>query len=158
LPGATAPVQAQGPTGLVQFAFDDGFIDEAAEILLGWWWFHAQQLSARDPPRKMLRQQLRCSIQNQDGFEQAIRQLQASITQRKLQVVWPPPASIDPSKVHWHARASSRGCSFQFSSSASPSGSESATMPQPAWARRVWPDRMSDRIRMLLSKRPSQSM
>ena len=33
-PGAAAPVQAQGPTRLVQFAFHNRFIDEAAEIPL----------------------------------------------------------------------------------------------------------------------------
>ena len=54
-----------------------------------------------------------------------------------------------------HAKASSRGWSFQPSSSASPAGSESATMPQPAWTRSRWPLTMALRIRMLLSKLPS---
>ena len=56
-----------------------------------------------------------------------------------------------------HCNALSKGCNFQFSSSASSSGLESATIPQPAWARNLSFCRINVRIKMLLSKHPSQS-
>lgn len=121
------------------------------------------------PALEMGIQQPGLPLLQQHRFKQAIGQGQAAIIEGQAQLVGPAPLAplgrlagvADPGDWLWevlaaaHARASSRGWSFQPSSSASPAGSESATMPQPAWTRRRWPLTMTLRIRMLLSKLPS---
>ena len=126
------------------------------------WWVHAQQSCTVAPALQVLLQELRLTVADQHGFKEAIGQEQGAVVEGKLQACSCSPLTLDPGDggAHasgGHASASSKGCSFHINSSASPRGSESATIPQPAWARRVSPWRSKDRIKMLLSKLPSQS-
>ena len=120
------------------------------------WWVHAQQSCTVAPALQVLLQELRRTVADQHRFKEAIGQEQGAVVEGKLQACCCSPLALDPGDSGAHASASSKGCSFHINSSASPRGSESATIPQPAWALRVSPWRSKDRIKMLLSKLPSQ--
>ena len=166
---APAPVEPQGTAaaqGRADAAAGGGCAQQALHGRCPRWWWQPQQGRRALPALQMLRQQPGAAGLHQHRFKQAVGQQQAPIVERYGQVSGAAPATM-PRAIPQpgnrgghglgaiHARASSSGCSFQPSSSASAAGSESATMPQPAWARSRWPRSSSERIRMLLSNCPS---
>ena len=162
---ATAPVQTEHRICLAKIGALHRRFDQWVQLLLIRWFRQPQQLRSGAPALPVLLQQHRHAVAQQHRFEHAVGQLQAAVIQGQRQAVGCAPAAVDPGDGVFHGmgrpghvRAFNRGCSFHISSSASFSGSESATMPQPAWARSCSPRRISERIRMLLSKLPSQSM
>jgi hypothetical protein len=62
----------------------DGSKNERLQCRPLWRHVHAQQRSTVAPSLQVLLQKLWLAVADQHGFEEAIRQLQASITQRKL--------------------------------------------------------------------------
>ena len=94
----------------------------------------AQQRAGLTPALQVLIQQTGLTGADQHGFEQSIGELQAPVIQGQAQLSRCAPTALTPGDPSRQARASSSGRNFHISSSASPSGSESATMPQPAWA------------------------
>ena len=173
---APAPVEPQG--ACANAAAPQRFLDQRSHHRAGWWWVHAQQLRALLPAPVVLLQPLGATVEDQHRFKHPIGQEQTPIGQGDRQLCGAAPAAfggrlIDPGQgrqcllrglllgglllggvLRAHARASSRGLSFQPISSASAWGSESATMPQPACTRSRWSLITTERIRMLLSNWP----
>ena len=156
--GSTTPVQPQCAESAAEIASLHCVLNQWQQLPGIRWCIHLQQGSTAAPALQVFRQQQGQTVADQHGFKQTVSQQQTPVVQRDGSVIVLQPLPVDPGDGSAHASASSSGCSFHCSSSASLLGSESATMPQPAWARRVSPCRSRERIKMLLSKLPSQLM
>ena len=91
---APAPVDPQGSIGNAAAA--DGFIDPLLHLLLIRWVRELQPSCPITPALQMLKEQLRPSCSNQQGFKHPIGQAEAAITHRHSQRVGMAPLLLNP--------------------------------------------------------------
>ena len=95
---APAPVQSQGTCAVAVIQIDprNGVVDQGGQRGPVWRCGHAQQRRALMPALQVGREQMGFAVEDQHGFKQPIRQLQAAIGERQMEVVAVSPLAVMP--------------------------------------------------------------